>query len=162
MSLRRLGCDDGEAAARFALMASLGPGGEPPAGGLDAPIVRRWFEDWGDELGVGWEQDGKRQGAAWARRVMPTLLYEPASGEPLPEVIVCVVEELRGRGIGTRLIRGLLDLATDVSCPGLSLTVSKRNVAAVRLYERAGFVRDGQGLQGLLAMAWRPSTEPDE
>jgi GNAT superfamily N-acetyltransferase len=93
---------------------------------------------------------------------MPTLLHEPASGELLPEVMVSVVEELRGRGIGTRLIGGLLDLATDVICPGLSLTVSKRNVAALSLYERAGFARHGQGLHGLLAMVWRPSTEPGE
>lgn len=143
-------------------MACVAPGGEPPADAPDMCIVRRWVEGWSDdEFGVGWEQDGRLQGAVWARRVAPTLVREPMSGEPLPEVIISVVEALRGQGIGTRLVGRLLELADQVGAPGLSLTVSERNTAALRLYEHAGFVRHSERRDGLLVIVWRPVIDPN-
>lgn len=77
-------------------------------------------------------------------------------GEPLKEVIIGVSAETRGAGIGRRLLQGLLDRARGAGCPGLSLTVSERNPAAIQLYEGVGFVHHGQEPTGGLRMVWRP------
>lgn len=48
--------------------------------------------------------------------------------------------EARGHGVGTALLRALIELARDKGYPGLSLSVEEDN-PALRLYERFGFVR---------------------
>jgi GNAT superfamily N-acetyltransferase len=147
---------DASAAGRFVLMASFPPGRELPADALELAHVRRWLDGWGDELGVGWEEDGELIGAAWARRVEPVIARDDATGEPLPEAIVSVVEARRGAGLGRRLMQGLLVRALEDQCSGLSLTVSEHNPVAVNLYDSVGFVVAGRAPSGLLVMTWRP------
>jgi GNAT superfamily N-acetyltransferase len=59
-----------------------------------------------------------------------------------PELNGLVVyrEELRGRGIGTALIRGASVRASDRGCRRIGLGVAADNPRAARLYERLGFV----------------------
>ncbi len=137
-------------------MASFPPEREVPAAALEMPNVSRWLEGWGDELGVGWEEEGELRGAAWPRAVEPVLVRDETTGEPLQEVIVTVSAETRGRGIGRRLMEGLLDRARAAGCSGLSLSVSERNPAAIHLYKQVGFVHHGQKPTGGLTMVWRP------
>jgi [ribosomal protein S18]-alanine N-acetyltransferase len=47
--------------------------------------------------------------------------------------------ELRGQGIGGVLLRHVLDAATAVGCALATLEVRRSNLAAIALYERAGF-----------------------
>jgi GNAT superfamily N-acetyltransferase len=105
---------------------------------------------------VGWEENGGLRGAAWARHVEPVLVRDEATGEPLPEVIISVAAEVRGSGVGRRLMEALLARAQAAGCPGLSLTVSERNPVALRLYESVGFVRHGRSPRGAVVMLWRP------
>jgi GNAT superfamily N-acetyltransferase len=154
MPLRALTEDDAAVVERFVAMAAFPPDRELPAGALGMSHARRWLEDWGRELGVGWEEDGKLVGAAWARRVEPVLARD-ASGSPLPEVIVAVDRPARGAGIGQRLMEGLVDPARERGVAGLVLSVSERNLAAVRLYERVGFTHAGRTACSLLRMLWR-------
>jgi GNAT superfamily N-acetyltransferase len=156
MSVRPLTRDDACEVAPFVLMAAFPPGAEPPPDALEQQHARRWLEGWGDELGVAWEENGVLGGVAWARRVMPILVRDDATGDALPEVIISVAEEIRGSGVGRRLMEALVARAQSAGVPGLSLSVSERNPVAVRLYESVGFVRHGRSPTGSLTMAWRP------
>jgi GNAT superfamily N-acetyltransferase len=107
-----------------------------------------------EQLGVAWVHDGRLVGAALARTVEPVLARAPRTGEPLAEVIVAVTENERGRGIGRQLVAALQQRVDEAAWPGLALTVSVRNPAAVRLYEKLGFVTDGVSRTGLTVMVW--------
>lgn len=104
------------------------------------PYLARYVAGWGrpgDVGAVALEPGGRPVGAAWAR-----LLDDPPSGtaapdETLPEVAVAVLPELRGRGVGVRLLGALRDAARPLY-PALSLSVRDGNPAR-RLYERVGF-----------------------
>jgi putative acetyltransferase len=55
-----------------------------------------------------------------------------------------VVEAWQGRGVGTRLMETLLDLADHwLGALRLELTVYVDNARAIRMYERLGFVHEG-------------------
>ncbi|MGI8572200.1 MAG: GNAT family N-acetyltransferase [Solirubrobacteraceae bacterium] len=65
-------------------------------------------------------------------------MRDVTTGEPLQEVIISVSAETRGRGIGRRLMEGLLDHARAAGCSGLSLTVSERNPPRSIFTSRSG------------------------
>ena len=85
---------------------------------------------------------GERVGAAWYR------LFDtehPGYGfvdAETPELTIAVAEGWRGKGIGTALLRALLDRARADGFAALSLSVSPDNPAA-ELYRRHGFVHVG-------------------
>jgi hypothetical protein len=81
-------------------MAAFPPDCEP-TNARDLAHVRRWLQDWGDELGVGWEENGELLAAAWARQVEPVLARDQKTGEPLHEVIISVVASARGTGVSS-------------------------------------------------------------
>ena len=55
-----------------------------------------------------------------------------------------VAEQDRRAGLGRRLLTYLLEQADRVGCSDVSLEVSRANLAAIRLYEAAGFRKTGQ------------------
>jgi ribosomal protein S18 acetylase RimI-like enzyme len=57
-------------------------------------------------------------------------------------VEIMIMPELRGRGIGTAVVREILAAAGDAGKP-VRLSVNLMNRAAIRLYERLGFRRTG-------------------
>jgi GNAT superfamily N-acetyltransferase len=150
--LRDLRADD--KLDEFVLMAAYRPGDQLPSDALSLPHARRWLERGREQLGVAWVHDGRLVGAALARTVEPVLARAPRTGEPLAEVIVAVTENERGRGIGRQLVAALQQRVDEAAWPGLALTVSVRNPAAVRLYEKLGFVTDGVSRTGLTVMVW--------
>ena len=56
---------------------------------------------------------------------------------------VGVLREHRGRGIGTALIRAAIEKAEAAGLSRIELTVRERNVGAIALYERLGFIQEG-------------------
>lgn len=112
---------------------------------LSDPAIAFYLEGWGrpgDAAVVALDpDDGHRVGAAWFR-LMPS--QKPGYGfvDPsTPEVAIGVVPEARGRGVGGALLPALMDLARSRGFGALSLSVRQENTAAVRLYERNGFVK---------------------
>ena len=121
-----------------------------PAGGqlfprdvINEPELAKYVRDWGRAGDLGYvavdESSGKAVGAAWLR-----LLTADESGygyvnDETPEIGMAVLSEYRGRGIGSELLRRLVQSAGAVH-RAVSLSVSRAN-QAVRLYERAGFER---------------------
>jgi ribosomal protein S18 acetylase RimI-like enzyme len=55
-----------------------------------------------------------------------------------------VVPEYRGRGLARRYLEETLTIARAAGAVSVELEVLHRNAAAIRLYERAGFVRVGE------------------
>jgi GNAT superfamily N-acetyltransferase len=86
--------------------------------------------------------------------VVEPVLASDDSGRPLPEVIISVVDEARGTGVGRRLMEALMQRAHAAGHAGLTLTVSERNPVALRLYEGLGFERLGRTPTGLVTMLW--------
>lgn len=59
------------------------------------------------------------------------------------EIGMAVVKEWRGRGVGTALMQACVDWARAHDIHKLALQVWPHNDAAVRLYEKFGFEREG-------------------
>jgi ribosomal protein S18 acetylase RimI-like enzyme len=114
-------------------------GSNPPTEELLArPEVARYLESWGRRGDVGLvaeDDEGCPLGAAWFRLMRGYGFVD----ERTPELTVAVEPHARGRGVGTALLRALIDRAEAAGFPALSLSVEEDN-PAIRLYERLGFV----------------------
>lgn len=76
-------------------------------------------------------------------------------------VDIMVLPALRGRGIGTAVVRGILAAAAELRIP-VRLNVYTTNHAAIRLYERLGFRRiGGDEAQHFMEASGRSSGFPD-
>jgi ribosomal protein S18 acetylase RimI-like enzyme len=71
--------------------------------------------------------------------VLTLVLYRVPTGTRARIEDVVVDEEVRGKGIGERLVRQALDLAREAGADGVALTSNPKREAANRLYQRLGF-----------------------
>jgi len=105
------------------------------------PSAARYVAGWGrpGDFGLVAELDEAPTGAAWARQFAPADNPHVYVDERTPELVVAVMPEFRGRGIGRRLLHALAERARNRH-PALCLTVRVGN-PALRLYEQVGFER---------------------
>ena len=75
-------------------------------------------------------------------RVIGQLDARAAKDRP-GEIGMAVALEWRGRGVGTALMQSCVDWARERGIHKLALQVWPHNEAAIRLYERFGFEREG-------------------
>lgn len=87
------------------------------------------------------EANGDRPEAA-ARGCM--LLSRVPEQRSLELVYIGLAPELRGRGLGTPLMRLLLNCAKEPQIDTVTCAVDRRNVPALRLYDRFGFASAGR------------------
>jgi GNAT superfamily N-acetyltransferase len=115
----------------------------PLADAIASPPLAVFIEGWGrdGDTAVIAVEDGRSVGAAWYR-VFDDAATRPRSvrDSETPEVVIAVVPDRRGAGIGGALLEALKTKARADGFVALSLGVSELN-PAVRLYERHGFVR---------------------
>ncbi|HEY5853471.1 MAG TPA: GNAT family N-acetyltransferase [Aldersonia sp.] len=72
----------------------------------------------------------------------PGSSYAPlAADDELEFRMLAVAKAARGRGLGSTLVRHVLDLAAAEGCRAVVLSTMASMVEARRLYERLGFVR---------------------
>lgn len=109
-----------------------------------------------DTVVIGADGSGRPLGAAWWHWHEPPLLCDD-DGSALPEMIVAVAEDARGRGIGTGLVAALCAKAAT-RYDALALNVHLRNRAA-GLYTRTGFRVAGAG-RGSFGVAMRRDLVP--
>ena len=139
--------------------ASWRPESQPPLETvLGDPHAARYLTGWGrlGDAGVVAEDD-RPIGAAWFRLFPFDELGYGFVAEDVPQLTIGVVATARGRGVGTRLLEALVDVARGDGYRAISLSVEPDNPAR-RLYERTGFVRvadDGGAWTMLLEL--RPS-----
>jgi ribosomal protein S18 acetylase RimI-like enzyme len=103
------------------------------------PIVAAHLAGWqrNGDFGFIAELNGVPVGAVWARQFSPD--EQPAFyvDERTPELSIRVREDVRGRGLGEKLLRAMIAAAVRRGV-GLCLNVRHDN-PALRLYERMGF-----------------------
>ena len=83
--------------------------------------------------------DGFPVGAAWYRLFTTELVGYGFVDEHTPELAVAVVPNARGLGVGSALMRALLERAQDDGYTALSLAVDRHNEGAIGLYRQFGF-----------------------
>jgi len=104
------------------------------------PLLSRYAIDWGrmGDMGSVALVRECSIGAAWLR-----LWFEDKGfgyiDASIPELAMAVVPEYRGKGIGTKLLLQVLELANSVY-PAVSLNVRANN-PAINLYQRVGFTK---------------------
>ncbi|HVM17880.1 MAG TPA: GNAT family N-acetyltransferase [Gaiellaceae bacterium] len=103
--------------------------------------VYRYVYAWGSrpgDAGVIALDEGFPVGAAWYRLFRADAPGYGFVDEQTPELATAVVPSRRGRGIGERLLRALMERAREEGHEALSLAVDRDN-PALGLYDRLGF-----------------------
>jgi GNAT superfamily N-acetyltransferase len=80
----------------------------------------------------------------------PSLSYQGSWRATLESVRTA--RDLRGRGIGTVLVRHAIERARERGCGSVQLTTHKLRTDARRFYERLGFAASHEGMKISLAM----------
>ena len=109
----------------------------PPKDIIERPELKLYYEDFGsgeaDHCFVA-EDDGKVVGAVWTR-IMEDYGHVDSQ---TPSFAISLIQEYRGQGIGTELMKKMLEHLKNQGFKKTSLAVQKSNYA-VRMYEKVGF-----------------------
>jgi ribosomal protein S18 acetylase RimI-like enzyme len=121
--------------------ASMGGTAEDIERAQTDPALKDYVEGFGrpGDIGVVALAEGEPVGAAWVRLAPPGQPSSEAKAwsADVPELAIATVPEMRGRGVGTKLLHSLFDAAHGQHS-SIALSVRDGN-NAVRLYERQGF-----------------------
>ena len=110
------------------------------------PDMLKYVKDWGRETDIGCialETDSHQPiGAAWIRLLLVDEKTTSYVDDLTPELAIAVLPEYLGYGVGSMLLKHLLEAAKQ-RYPKVVLSVRATNPAK-RLYERMGFVITGE------------------
>lgn len=114
---------------------------------LKDPLISKYVEGWGREGDFGFiainNNDGKPMGSITARSFNESNKGFGYIDADVPELGMALLEDYRGKGIGTALLEHLFNEAKRRGIKRLSLSVDPGNEAAVKLYQRFGFEEVG-------------------
>jgi ribosomal protein S18 acetylase RimI-like enzyme len=115
--------------------------GASPESAKNNPDLAGYVEEWGERAGdlgiIAIADDGHDAGAAWIRVMPPASPLYRVVAPGIPELAIAVAPECIGTGVGTILLRALLEEAHRTH-RAIVLSVRASNPAQ-RLYARAGF-----------------------
>ncbi|CAF9917693.1 MAG: N-alpha-acetyltransferase mak3 [Heterodermia speciosa] len=99
-------------------------------------VYRYFLYQWGDLCFMALDADDKLIGVVISK-------LEAHRGGPMRGYIamLAVREEYRGKGIATRLVRMAIDIMIERDADEIALETEVTNTAAMKLYERLGFLR---------------------
>jgi len=109
----------------------------PPRSIINDESLQVYIRDFGtkpDDRCLIAETDGRVVGAIWSR-IMDD--YGHIDNET-PSIAISLYKEYRNQGIGTQLLRQMLELLKDDGYKSVSLSVQKANYA-IRMYQKVGF-----------------------
>ncbi len=139
---RQLGTNDQSLLANLMFEALFIPAHEkvPPREVVGEPDLAKYHADWGRAGDVGFvaEVDGVAVGAIWCRQFTRDQNSYGFVNPNFPEMVIALFSNFRNQGIGTALIKHLVNDLKQQGLGGLSLSVQKAN-EAVNLYKRLGF-----------------------
>lgn len=103
---------------------------------IEQPELQVYISDWGkeDDYCLVAEINGKIIGAVWVR-IMEDYGH---IDDRTPSLAISLYKEYRGMGIGTELMKQMLNLIKEKGYERVSLSVQKYNYA-YKLYEKLGF-----------------------
>ena len=107
---------------------------------INKPELRVFIEGFGkpDDYCLVADIDGKVVGAVWTRILSGEVKGYGNIDEDTPEFAISLYKEYRNMGIGTALMRRMLELLKERGYKRASLSVQKDNYA-VRMYKKVGF-----------------------
>ncbi len=124
----------------------------PPRSIIENDDLQVYVRDFGDsphDHCLVAESEGKIVGAVWARMMHD---YGHIDNQT-PSLAISLFKEYRGQGIGTQLLRQMMDLLSQKGYGQVSLSVQKENYA-LRMYQKAGFdVVADRGEEVLMAIS---------
>jgi ribosomal protein S18 acetylase RimI-like enzyme len=105
------------------------------------PYLARYALNWGriGDFGYVASIDTSPIGAAWLRLWLGEDKGFGYVKDEIPELVIAVLPDYRGQGIGAKLLTQILG-AAKMKYPAVSLSVRANN-PVVRLYERTGFIQ---------------------
>ena len=109
----------------------------PPRSIIDDESLRIYIRDfcqYPDDRCLVAESDGRIVGAIWSR-IMNDYGH---IDDNTPSIAISLYKEYRNKGIGSQLLRQMLDLLRKDGYKSVSLSVQKANYA-IRMYQKAGF-----------------------
>lgn len=139
VEIRKLKDDETGLLKNFLYEAIYIPEGvEPPDRSIvEQPELAIYYENFGsgpaDNCLVA-EVDGKQAGAVWTRIMNDYGHVDDGT----PSFAISLFKEYRGKGIGTAMMRKMLELLENQGWKRTSLAVQKANYA-VKMYEAVGF-----------------------
>ncbi|MCC8145269.1 MAG: GNAT family N-acetyltransferase [Bacteroidales bacterium] len=105
------------------------------------PQVRVYWDHFGsgkDDYCLVAVLDQKIAGAVWIRTFQDTIKGCGFIDEQTPEIAIALFEPYRNQGIGTQLMKHMIEWMKTKGYRQVSLSITKGN-PAIRLYERLGF-----------------------
>ncbi|KRE44278.1 GNAT family N-acetyltransferase [Paenibacillus sp. Soil724D2] len=108
---------------------------------LNAPNIKKYSEEWGrkGDRALVALIDEKPIGAAWYRLFDETNKGYGYVDHKTPELGIAILPDFKRKGIGTILMKEIIQHARNDGYKSLSLSVDPDNHTAVRLYEKLGF-----------------------
>lgn len=109
----------------------------PPREIVDDESLQVYIRDFGqesDDRCLVAEADGKVVGAIWSR-IMDDYGH---IADDVPSIAISLYKEYRDKGIGTELLKNMLNLLKADGYKSVSLSVQKANYA-MKMYQKAGF-----------------------
>ena len=107
---------------------------------LKQPEIKVYYEDFGkpDDICFVAEIEGKIVGMVWARILAGKVKGFGNIDSHTPEFGISLYKEQRGKGIGTALMKHMLNVLKERGYKRTSLAVQKDNYA-VKMYQNVGF-----------------------
>lgn len=113
---------------------------------INEPSISKYVDGWGRDGDFGFiaiHDEGKPIGSITARFFNEKNKGYGYIGNDVPEMGMALLEEYRGKGIGTDLLNKLFKEAKKREIKRLSLSVDPANKVAMKLYQRFGFEEVG-------------------
>ncbi|MDP4163413.1 MAG: GNAT family N-acetyltransferase [Bacillota bacterium] len=118
---------------------------KPPRNILKHPNIASYLTNWGrkgDRGLIATDSENRPVGAVWIRLFDGNNKTYGYLNEHTPILSMALLEEFRGRGIGTQLLKAIINDSKFAGYSALSLSVDSDNPAR-HLYEKCGFNRLG-------------------
>lgn len=113
---------------------------------LNSPSIKKYYEDWGrkgDIALIATDANNRAVGAVWYRLFDESNMGYGFVDNQTPELGIAVMKEARGLGVGTLLMKKIIEQAAVDGYKTLSLSVDPDNRSAVHIYRQLGFVDYG-------------------
>lgn len=108
---------------------------------IKRPDLKVYIENFGrkGDLCLVAEKDKKLIGAIWLRLFTPQQKGYGFVNHITPELSMAVLKEYKGQGIGTLMLKTMLEALTNFTYAQVSLSVDKANFA-YHMYKKFGFI----------------------